>query len=241
VGFIAWNLLALTVPPELPRPLPKDVAEAAAASVLADPPPMPPPVWPDGALPAAAAPAVDAESPRKSPLSRRDLASALKTLPQPPQEPAIPAPRHPAHGAGRPPPYAAPAEAKQPPALSVSELNSQVLGRLVAAYEQGDPGALAALLSEHAVAGRQSGREAIRREYARVFAGAVQRELRLGQFHWQIDNQSAIGSGTFNLRVTAIEQDTQSSYEGTLTIDVGQGPDGLLIIGVWGLPSTTPP
>ncbi len=121
-----------------------------------------------------------------------------------------------------------------PPAsfgLSVVELNSRVLDRLAAAYRQGDLSALSALFSEHAMINDLSGQEAIRREYARFFAATRQRELRLGNFQWRIDRQNARGIGTYSLKVSTIENNAAASYQGTLIIDVEEGPEGPLISG----------
>jgi hypothetical protein len=89
-----------------------------------------------------------------------------------------------------------------------------------------------ALFSEQAVTGSQSDREGIRREYAQLFASTRWRELRLSNFRWQISGQAAIGKGTYTLK-TNRAQAQQPDQKGTLIIDVGPGPQGPLINGLF--------
>jgi len=211
-GLIAWNLSTW---PELPAPpRPPSAARQAPPTRTAE---AAAPTWPEPAPP----PAVK-QRPPAWPAPRLDKA---------PRPAAVPAPK---------PPPAAEAAAAEPGGLDEDELNRQVLGRLAAAYRQGDLAGLMSLFSEHAVTGDQPDREGIRDEYARFFANTTRRELRLDNFRWQIDGQTAIGKGTFNLKVSTTEPNARPSYEGTLILDVGQGPKGPLINGLFQSPGESP-
>jgi hypothetical protein len=212
LGFIAWNLWSWPVFTISPNSRPPSSAPQVEFAVVQ------PPALLDQAGESVLEPAQLISTPQKSARSvaatpsRKNHAMKSATAPTPVTS-------------------TGPHQRLEPAGLNESELKAHVLDRLVAAYRQGDLSSLMGLFSERAVTNTQSGWEGIRGEYARLFANSSRRELRLGHFHWQIGDQNAIGRGTFNLKVDAIEQNTQSSYEGTLTMDIGQGPQGPLING----------
>lgn len=189
-------------PPSPPRELPKK-AEDMTARIPAAPTLKPQPA--DNPSPPRPRPE---ERVAKAAEHRAPVAStAASPLVSPPQPPAPGA---------RPAPSARP----KPPPISPAE-SASLLGRFIAAYNQGDLGTMRALFGP--------GNPALN-QYRDLFSRTAARQLAVSNFNWRFTPSGALGRGGLSLQLRHRGAIPDQSYTGSLELELGRQEGGRLYI-----------
>lgn len=124
-----------------------------------------------------------------------------------------------------PPPTATGARPPQlnrpnPPPISPAE-SSSLLGRFIAAYNQGDLGTMKALFG--------TGNPALN-QYRDLFSRTAARQLVVTNFNWRFTPNGALGRGVLSLQLRHHGPIPEQSYRGSLELELGRQDGGRLYI-----------